>query len=75
MKDQIKDYIRERIEGLESGEQISLQGVYPQVIEEVIGDFEDELDLNGWQGDYWTGNSEYEVSGCMYYGNATIVKK
>lgn len=75
MKEQIKEYIREKIKGLKSGEQVSLDGVCPRTIEEVIGDFEDELDLNGWQGDYWTGNSEFEVAGCMYDGDAVLTKK
>ena len=75
MQEQIKKYIEEKIKGLKSGEQVSLDDVCPKTIEEVIGKFEDELELNGWQGDYWTGNSEYEVAGCMYDGDAVITKK
>lgn len=75
MQERIEKYIEEKIKGLKSGEEVTLKGVFPSVIEDVIGDFEDELELNGWQGDYWTGNSEYKVSGCMYYGDATITKK
>lgn len=74
MQEQIREYIRENIKELKSGESVDLKGVYPKIIEDVIGTLEG-LDLNGWEGDYWASNSEYEVSGCMYYGTAEIEKK
>ena len=62
-------------EKLVSGEvdKLRLEGVCPSYVESVFGDFEDSLDLNGWQGDYWAKTDDgFTVSGCMYYGTATI---
>ncbi|HSQ89789.1 hypothetical protein [Romboutsia sp.] len=76
MASRIKEYIEKEVKGLtKSGDSVSLKGVYPSAIEDVVGDFVDSLDLNGWQGDYWAESDEYKISGCMYYGTCTITLK
>ena len=76
MKNQIIEYIRKEKEKLDSGEakEIKLKNVYPLLLEEVFGDFED-FDINGWQGDYWCTKDEYKIFGTMYYGTAEIEKR
>ncbi|WP_151035785.1 hypothetical protein [Bacillus wiedmannii] len=73
MESAIKSYIESELKKLNTGEvkSVELTGVYPSVLESILGKFE-ELDTNGWQVDYWTNTAKYEVSGCMYYGKATI---
>ena len=75
-KKEIIKYLKQKKDLLDSGEvgAISLKYVYPALLEEVFGDLED-LDLNGWQCDYWCSNDEYEVFGTMYYGTATVTKR
>lgn len=77
MKDEIIEYIKREKAKLDNGEvkEIKLKNVYPSLLEEVFGDFED-FDINGWQGDYWcTTKDEYKVFGTMYYGTAEIEKR
>ena len=76
MKKQIIEYARKEKEKLDSGEakEIRLKNVYPSLLEEVFGDFED-FDINGWQGDYWCTKDEYKIFGTMYYGTAEIEKR
>lgn len=76
MKKQIIEYVRKEKEKLDSGEvkEIRLKNVYPSLLEEVFGDFED-FDINGWQGDYWCTKDEYKIFGTMYYGTAEIEKR
>ena len=76
MKDEIIEYIKREKAKLDNGEvkEIKLKNVYPSLLEEVFGDFED-FDINGWQGDYWCTNDEYKVFGTMYYGTAEIEKR
>lgn len=76
MKKQIIEYIEKEKEKLDSGEvkEIRLKNVYPSLLEEVFGDFED-FDINGWQGDYWCTKDEYKIFGTMYYGTAEIEKR
>ncbi|PGA05578.1 hypothetical protein [Bacillus mycoides] len=73
MENAIKIYIESELKKLDNGEvkSVELEGVYPSVLESILGKFE-ELDTNGWQVDYWTNTERYKVSGCMYYGKATI---
>ncbi|MGH0831287.1 hypothetical protein ACQVTX_23715 [Bacillus pretiosus] len=73
MEKEIKAYIESELKKLDNGEvkSIELEGVYPSVLQSILGAF-GELDTNGWQVDYWTNTAKYEVSGCMYYGKATI---
>lgn len=75
MKKQIIEYVRKEKEKLDSGEvkEIRLKNVYPSLLEEVFGDFED-FDINGWQSDYWCTKDEYKIFGTMYYGTAEIEK-
>lgn len=75
MKEKILEYLRIEKDKLDSGEveYLNLKGVYASAIEEVFGESEsDDVDFNGWQGDYWYKTDRYEISGCMYYGTATI---
>ena len=76
MKKQIIEYVRKEKEKLDSGEvkEIRLKNVYPSLLEEVFGDFED-FDIYGWQGDYWCTKDEYKIFGTMYYGTAEIEKR
>lgn len=76
MKEQIKEYIKKEISQLENGKatSIKLSNVCPSDLESVIGELED-LDFNGWQGDYWGKTDEYSVFGTMYYGTVTISLK
>ncbi|HDR7066984.1 TPA: hypothetical protein QCW42_004090 [Bacillus cereus] len=73
MENVTRVYIKSELIRLDSGEvkNLTLKGVYPSVLEGVLGSFED-VETNGWQGDYWTKTDKYEISGCMYYGKATI---
>ncbi|KMP65148.1 MULTISPECIES: hypothetical protein [Bacillus cereus group] len=73
MESAIKSYIESELKKLDNREvkSIELEGVYPSVLQSILGTF-GELDTNGWQADYWTNTERYEVSGCMYYGKATI---
>lgn len=76
MKDEIIEYIKREKAKLDNGEvkEIKLKNVYPSLLEEVFGDFED-FDINGWQGDYWCTKDEYKIFGTMYYGTAEIEKR
>lgn len=75
-KNNIIEYIKKEKQKLDNGEAkvIKLNNVYPAVLEEVFGEFED-FDLNGWQCDYWCTKNEYKVFGTMYYGTAEIEKR
>lgn len=68
-----KKYIKEQKELLDSGkvQEVNLVGVWLKLIEHYFGD-SDNIDFNGWQGDYWFSNEQYEVYGCMYNATATI---
>lgn len=55
-------------------ESIKLIHVYPSIIEEVFGEASSDFETNGWECDYWFSNEKYRISGCMYYGTATITK-
>ncbi|MGL5764992.1 MAG: hypothetical protein ACRCX8_05055 [Sarcina sp.] len=35
----------------------------PSAIEDVFGDFDDNMDTNGWQQGYWVENREYTIAG------------
>lgn len=75
MEETIKKYMKQEREKLVRGEvdKLRLEGVCPSYVVSVFGGFEDSLDLNGWQGDYWGETDEgFTVTGCMYYGTATI---
>jgi hypothetical protein len=73
MEDKIKEYIKSEISKLSDNvKSVKLKGVYPDVLEEVLGGFTNEMETNGWQVDYWVNAGKYSVSGCMYYGTATI---
>ena len=76
MKKQIIEYVRKEKEKLDSGEEkkIRLKNVYPSLLEEVFGDFED-FDIYGLQCDYWCTKDEYNIFGTMYYGTAEIEKR
>lgn len=77
MRQKIKEYLIEEKKKLDNKEvdELVLKGVYPAIIEEVFGDFEDCPDFNGWQGDYWAKTTDYSIFGCMYYGTAEINRK
>lgn len=75
MREIIKEYLKKEEEKLINGEvdSLELEGVCPSSLESVFGDFEEPLELNGWQCDYW-GKTEYGfyIGGSMYYGTATV---
>lgn len=73
MREKIREYIKREVKRIEDGEtkEVHLEGVYADCIEDVIGSMED-LDFNGWEGDYWGHTDKYSVSGGMWYGDAII---
>lgn len=77
MKDKLIKYLLDEKIKLDSKkvDVIKLTNVSPSLIEEVFGDFDDTPEFNGWQGDYWASSGEYSVSGCMYYGTASVSRK
>ena len=73
MKEQLKRYIKNEIEKLKfKGDEISLSNVYPSILEEVLGDFNEPYDLNGYDCDYWANTSKYSIWGSMRFGTAKI---
>lgn len=73
MKDSIKKYIKEKVSELKyKGDTTSLENIYPSIIEEVLGDFDEPYSLNGYDCDYWGTIEDYEISGCMRFGTADI---
>jgi len=77
MEEKIREYVKRELERLSNGvKSVELTGVYPSVLESVIGGFDwSEADTNGWQVDYWLTTDKYDISGSMYYGTATISLK
>ncbi|QOV08390.1 hypothetical protein Kirov_191 [Bacillus phage Kirov] len=77
MENQIRAYVREELAKLSSENRVvNLTGVYPSLLEIMIDGFDwSEADTNGWQLDYWLETDKYEISGCAYYGKATIELK
>lgn len=73
----LTDYVRSGLATLTTdNNSIKLMGVSPGILEEVIDGFEwSNAVTNGWQVDYWLSTDEYDISGCMYYGNTTISLK
>lgn len=74
MKEQIIQYIVDEFAKLKRGQAttIDLVNVSPKIIEEATGLSLIIEEQNGWQGDYWGKIEDYEVSGCMYDGTASI---
>ena len=74
--------IKDEITKLFNGEvnEVEIIGTYPSlvitILKEIGADVSDDMDTNGWQGDYWVNleynNKIYAIDGCMYYGTATI---
>jgi len=77
MEEQIKAYVRAELNKLSNGvKAVNLTGVYPSILDIIIEGFDwSEAETNGWQVDYWLTTDKYDVSGCMYYGTATISLK
>lgn len=74
LSNMLKIYVNEEKSKLDKKEitSINLRNVNMSLIKEIFG-AKDNLDLNGWQGDYWFNTEDgYFVSGCMYDGTATI---
>lgn len=73
MKELIKNYVKEELKNLRYvGDKVKLQNVNPSLLEEVIGDFEDPYELNGYDCDYWASVGDYSIFGSMRFGTAEI---
>lgn len=73
MKDLIVKYIKDSVSELKyKGDTVDLEGVYPSILEEVLGNFDKPYSLNGYDCDYGTTIGDYEISGCMRFGTANI---
>lgn len=73
MEKSIRQYIKDEVSKLEYvGDEIKLKYVYPAILEDVLGDFDEPYELSGYDCDYWAKTDEYSISGCMSYGHATI---
>lgn len=77
MEEQIREYVKTELAKL-GGDvtSIDLKGVTVDILSNLIKGWDwSEADTNGWQVDYWLTTDKYDVSGCMYYGTATISLK
>ena len=73
MKNKIVSYITKEIKKLKyKGDNIILNNVYPSIIEDVLGNFDNPYTLNGYDCDYSTTVGKYKVSGSMRFGTAEI---
>lgn len=73
MKDLLKDYIKKELKKLDTnGGSIELKNVYPDLLEDVLGEFVEPYELNGYDCDYWAKTDKYDVYGCMRFGTARI---
>ena len=73
IKEQVKEYIKEELKKLKyTGDKVKLINVYPEIIEEVIGYFNEPYDLNGYDCDYWAKTYKYEIYGSMRFGTAEV---
>lgn len=73
MKELIKNYVREELKKLKYvGDKVYLENVNPSLLEDVIGDFEDPYELNGYDCDYWANVGDYSIFGSMRFGTAEI---
>lgn len=73
MKKLLKEYIRNEVNKLKCKEdKVNLENVYPEIIEEVLGDFDEPYELNGYDCDYWAKTSKYSIFGSMRFGTAEI---
>lgn len=71
IKESIDNYIENSVCELKKEETVKLRSVYPNVLQEVLGDFS-SFEMNG--NDYWAKTNHYEISGNMFYGTAEITK-
>ena len=68
MKENIKQYIQEEVNKLKNkDESIKLECVYPEILNEVLGDNDEPYDC-----DYWMTIGSYNIFGTMRFGTATI---
>lgn len=73
MKEQIKQYIIKEIKKLKNEcDIVELVNVYPSILEEVLGDFNEPYELNGYDCDYWANTDVYEIFGTMRFATAKI---
>lgn len=73
MKEQIKKHITEELKKLKyKGDMVKLNNVNPSILEDVLGDFIEPYDLNGYDCDYWAKTDEYEIFGTMRFATAQI---
>ena len=73
MKENIKQYIREEINKLKNkDESVELECVYPEILNDVLGDNDEPYDLNGYDCDYWMTIGSYDIFGTMRFGTATV---
>lgn len=70
----IGEYIKVELAKLDSGEatSVDLKNVSLRMLERYLEDDHEDLEFNGWQGDYWCTNSRYKISGCMYDATVTV---
>lgn len=73
MKELIKNNVKKELKKLRYvGDTVHLENVNPSLLEEVVGEFENPYELNGYDCDYWIEVGDYSISGCMRYGTADI---
>lgn len=59
---------------------VRVNNVYPSLIEDALGNFDDGYELNGYDCDYWAsisnvvGIGSLDIFGCMRYGYAEFTK-
>ena len=53
---------------------VDVENMYPELLEEVLGEFDEPYELNGYDCDYWAASQDgkYSIFGSMRYGKATI---
>lgn len=67
-------YIKAELEKLDKCEveTINLKNVSLSILENYLDEDHEDLEFNGWQGDYWCTNGKYKISGCMYDATVNI---
>lgn len=73
MREELVQYIKDSVKKIKKeGDFVFLQNVYPDIVEEALGDFIEPYDLNGYDCDYWVRTDKYFIFGTMRDGTAKI---